>query len=353
MKISIILCTYNRCRSLARALDSIAASTFSTAVEWEVLVMDNNSSDQTREVAEDFRCQYPERFRYLFVSQQGKSHALNAGIREARGDVLAFTDDDVTVEPTWLHNLKTALDSGEWAGSAGRTLPERTFSPPRWLSLEGRHALGPLALFDLGPVAGELTEPPFGNNMAYRKEMFEKYGGFRTDLGPRPGSEIRSEDTEFGRLLLAAGERLRYEPSAVVYHAVPENRLQKTYFLTWWFDKARGDIRAFGIPPGTKWFVVGIPLYMFRRLAVWMLRWIFSVKPSGRFSCKLNVWITLGSIVESCRLTQEAKRQEMPINADFSAPQGFYGPASYDGAVIEKNRFDHLADSEANSRKLP
>ena len=243
MKITTILCTYNRCQSLAKALDSVAASTVPEPVEWEVLVVDNNSRDQTREVVEDFCRRYPGRFRYMFEPQRGKSHALNAGIREAQGDVLAFTDDDVAVEPTWLQNLTAALCSGEWVGSGGRVLTERNFSLPRWLTLEERYALAPLAMFDLGLDAGPLSEPPFGNNMAFQKKMFNKYGCFRTDLGPQPGSEIRSEDTEFGGRLLAAGERLRYEPSAVVYHSVPENRLQKKYFLAWWFDKARADLR--------------------------------------------------------------------------------------------------------------
>ena len=80
-------------------------------------------------------------------------------------------DDDGTVEPTWLQNLTSALHNGEWAGAGGRTLSEPTFSPPRWMRLEGRHAAGPLAIFDRGPDAGDLTETPFGNNMAFRKEM--------------------------------------------------------------------------------------------------------------------------------------------------------------------------------------
>ena len=80
----------------------------------------------------------------------------------------------MTVAPTWLHNLTAALHCGEWAGAGGRTLPERRFLPPRWLSVEWQHALGPLAIFDRGPVACELTETPFGNNMAYRQEVFEK-----------------------------------------------------------------------------------------------------------------------------------------------------------------------------------
>ena len=86
MKISVILSTYNRCQSLAKALDSAAASTLPEGDEWEVVVVDNNSTDQTRDVVEDFQRRHPGRFRYVFESQQGLSHARNAGIREARGD---------------------------------------------------------------------------------------------------------------------------------------------------------------------------------------------------------------------------------------------------------------------------
>src|ERR1700677_4197251 len=105
MDVTVIICSYNRCRSLAKTLESVAASTFTDGRKWEVLVIDNNSKDQTREVAEDFCRRYPDHFRYLFEPRQGKSNALNLGISEARGEVLAFTDDDVTVEPSWLQKL--------------------------------------------------------------------------------------------------------------------------------------------------------------------------------------------------------------------------------------------------------
>jgi GT2 family glycosyltransferase len=156
-------------------------------------------------------------------------------------------------------------------------------------------------MFDLGLEAGLLAEPPFGTNMAFQKKLFEKYDDFRTDLGPRPGSEIRNEDTEFGHRLLTAGERLRYEPSAIVYHSVSQNRVQKKYFLAWWFDKARADIWQFGVPHNTRWFVAGIPLYLFRRLAVWTVRWIVAVEPSRRFSNKIKTWTVAGQILESYR----------------------------------------------------
>jgi glycosyltransferase involved in cell wall biosynthesis len=303
MSITVIVCTYNRCDSLAKTLASAAALRVPESVEWEVLVVDNQSRDRTCEVVKEFCGRYPGRFRYLFEPRPGKSYALNSGIREARGTVLAFMDDDVTVEPSWLTNLTATLHSGEWAGAGGRILPDKSFSPPRWLSLKdsrGRYMLAPLALFDLGAGPGQLAEPPFGTNMAFRKEMFEKYGGFRTDLGPRPGSEIRNEDTEFGARLLAKGERLRYEPSAVVYHSVSEDRVQKKYYLDWWFAKGRADIRQFGVPTNA-WCVLGIPSYLFRRLAMGSLRWMITFDPPGRFHSKLAVWGKAGEIVECYR----------------------------------------------------
>ena len=245
MDISVILCTYNRCQSLAMALESLEASVLPTTSEWELLIVDNNSKDATRQVAERFCERNPQRFRYLFEANQGKSCALNAGIRNAHGEILAFVDDDVTVVPGWLYNLTSDLNSGEWAGAGGRILLPAGFSPPRWLALEGplRQGAALCAHFDFGDLPGELKEAPYGTNMAYRKEMFTRYGGFRIDLGPRPGSELRNEDTEFGGRVLAGGERLRYVPSAVVYHPVPEERVRKGFFRARWFAVGRSQMR--------------------------------------------------------------------------------------------------------------
>ncbi|MGB6199060.1 MAG: glycosyltransferase [Candidatus Acidiferrales bacterium] len=301
MNITVILCSYNRCQSLAKALDSVAAMTVPASIDWEVLVVDNNSTDKTRETVEEFRRQHPQRFRYLFVAEPGKSHALNAGIREAHGDILVFTDDDVTVQPAWLHNLTSPLQDLGLSGAGGRTLPEQAASMPRWLSTDVRAVWAPLAVFDLGSIGCEISQTPYGNNMAFRRQMFDKHGGFRTDLGPRPGNDIRSEDTEFGQRLLRAGERLWYEPSAVVYHAVPASRLRKAYFQKWWFAKGRADVRESGVAPSTKWRAFGIPLVLFRRLTLWVLLWMFDVNPPRRFSSKTKVYWLAGLIVESFR----------------------------------------------------
>jgi glucosyl-dolichyl phosphate glucuronosyltransferase len=301
MEISVILCTYNRSELLQKALESLAESQLPAELQWEVLVIDNNSKDSTRRVVEEFCRRHPGRFRYLLERQQGKSFALNTGLREAKGEILAFVDDDVTVDPQWLQTLTVNLRSSKWTGSGGRILPERNFVRPRWYPPDARQASAPLALFDLGNEPGPLDTSPYGTNMAFRREVFERNGCFRTDLGPRPGTEIRGEDTEFGSRVLSAGEPLRYEPSAVVYHAIPEHRLQRGYFLNWWFDKGRSNIREFGPEHDTGWSVAGVPLRFVRRFASWTLRWMFSFDPAVRFSSKLNVWLNAGHIQE-CRL---------------------------------------------------
>ena len=307
MKITVILCTYNRAGSLARVLESLATQTLPAEIDWHVLVVDNNSRDKTPEVVEEAARQHPGRFRYLFEAQPGKSHALNAGIREADGEILAFIDDDVIAPATWLYRLTGSLSKGDYSGAGGRILADCNFSAPRWLPSQDRYGLAPLALFDLGNQAGVLTEAPFGTNMAFRKAVFEKYGEFRPDLGPRPCSEIRSEDTEFGGRLLAAGEQLWYEPSAVVYHAVPRNRLTKAYFLKWWFAKGEAESRSAEWTSKKQLSIQGIPLLLIKRFVAWTLRWLIARGPARRFSARLKVWGLAGQIAECYRQRRNAK----------------------------------------------
>jgi len=328
MTISVILCTYNRCPVLATALASVATSQMPPSVEWEVLVVDNNSRDQTPEVVEEFCSRYPGRFRYLFEPRQGLSNARNAGIRAARGEIIAFTDDDVTVEPTWLQNLTANLCNGEWSCAGGRILPPASFSPPRWLPTNGRFDLrGALVIFDPGDEPGKLDRTPFGANMAFRKAMFEKYGFFRTDLGRCGKGLIGNEEFEFCRRLVTGGENLRYEPSAVVYHPVPPERLTKRYFLAWHFAFGRAMVRQAGRRP----LVWGVPEHYFSIVSR-TLRWTFTVDPPRRFFWKTRVWSVVGEILESYRQSLPAGRR----TTDNFSPEG-RSVIQHDGTTTRKN----------------
>ena len=326
MKISVVVCTHNRSGLLTAALNSVATSVLPEAVEWEVIVVDNNSTDQTQSVVEGFCERYPDRFRYVFEPRPGKSFALNSGIEHSRGDVLAFMDDDEIVSPTWLQNLTRHLDHGPWAGAGGRVLLPKEFFSPKWLPVDVPAPTAPLAAFDLGPDDSELTMAPSGNNMAYRKGVFAEFGGFRTDLGPRPGTREpkKCEDTEFGWRLLRAGKRLRYESAAIAVHPVSEDRLQKSYFLHWWFDNGRSEIRALGLPADHRYRIVGVPAVLFRRLIMETLRWVVTFKPSRRFSRKIGIWYNAGVILECHRLARAKEERESPqrnLNSKAAAEQ--------------------------------
>jgi len=140
--------------------------------------------------------------------------------------------------------------------------------------------------------------------MAFRKKIFEKYGGFRTDLGPSPNREVPRlfEDTEFGNRVLAGGEKLRYEPSAVIYHRIPEDRIRKTYFLDRCFDWGRGEARLVGEPS----------LHLLLSFAAWVMRWMMAVEPRKRYHRKLVVWETLGRIAELYRQWRVGKGRREP-----------------------------------------
>jgi glycosyltransferase involved in cell wall biosynthesis len=307
--VTVVLCTYNRCHSLCVTLANLAEQVVPAHVEWHVLVIDNNSTDQTREVVEEFARRCPDRFTYVLELQQGKSFALNTALQSIESDLVAFVDDDVTIERTWLAHLTAAFAENDCVGVAGRIRSLWSCNPPSWLRLSGPYSLASVLVgFDLGDEPLTLSIAPFGANMAFRREVFVRYGGFRTDLGPSPGSQIRGEDSEFCRRVMAEGGRLRYEPGAIVHHPVPESRLRKEYFQAWYFDHGRALVRESGIPAGSKCFR-GVPRYMLRILIQRSLKWLLAYRSYARFYYKVRVWQAAGEIVEAHR--QWIRRKEI------------------------------------------
>src|SRR5262245_47296119 len=169
--ISVLICTYNRSGELKKTLKSLEAMVAPLDLRWELLVIDNNSNDDTRAVVEEFARTAGFTVRYVFTAEQGLCHARNTGIREAKGDILVFTDDDITVDSYWLLSLQDIFARFACMGVAGKIVPLWTCEKPVWL--EQMEAVVPLnkviVSFDLGEELYDIQTPPFGANMAFRK----------------------------------------------------------------------------------------------------------------------------------------------------------------------------------------
>ncbi len=301
MDLSVVLATYNRATSLGVTLKSFSSLVCPGGLTWELVVVDNNSTDSTREVVEKFGTTVGFPVRYIFEKRQGKSAALNAGIGEAKGEIIAFTDDDVLVHCDWLANLKRTLDKFDCAGIAGKVVPQWNHPKPDWLRMEGQFAV---TNFDLGEELREVRIPPLGANSAFRKDVFSKYGFFRLDLGPNGGRHtITCEDWEFGERLIRGGEKIVYCPTAAVYHPVDPKRTTKKYFLSWYYYNGISLMRTAGLPrEGIFWF--GVPRWLYRELLTNFARWMLTLQGNRRFNYKLTTYRSLGNVVESHRLSQ-------------------------------------------------
>lgn len=173
MKFSVLIATYNRASDLRETLRSLAG--LSHAGSWEVIVVDNNSRDDTRAVVAEAAKTFPVELRYIFEGEQGRCAALNAGIRASRGEIIATTDDDVRVEPDWLDRAAEALDRLGCDYVGGKVLPIWDGPRPTWLPDQRGYHWSVIALLDYGPEPMEFgTWPPLGVNMAFRRDAFTR-----------------------------------------------------------------------------------------------------------------------------------------------------------------------------------
>lgn len=227
---TIVLCTRNRSRLLARALESLLPVDFPVD-DFELCAVDNNSTDDTRRVIETFAARAPFVVRYIFESRPGLSVARNRGVQEARGEFLFFTDDDQLVHPAALrehHRAAQAYRSRVVQGAIALTF---TASRPAWLH-------GPVEAW-LGrtpdAVAGTPIAKLFGGNMVFRRDLFEEISSFREDLGK--GAAGYSEDSEISARLAARGETMVFAPAAIVYHIIEPDRATARFLRRAGFDK--------------------------------------------------------------------------------------------------------------------
>ena len=236
MFITVIICTRNRAESLRQALESFFCDSNLEAPNWEVLVVET-STDHTVEVCREFQQRFSQHFRFIEEKKLGKSNALNTAIQAAKGDVLAFTDDDVICEPNYIQGIATVFSSCSADAAQGRVLLDCEGGWPKWL--DGNYLAMMADFRDYGNEVIDLDGTLCGTNMVVRREVFDKVGGFAPELGP--GGLGMWEDTEISLRIRQAGYRIIYAPEILLRHPWSRERLTKSFLRSRYFGQGRAQ----------------------------------------------------------------------------------------------------------------
>jgi glucosyl-dolichyl phosphate glucuronosyltransferase len=289
--ISVLICTYNRARLLRETLTALQALDPPGDCEVEIIVVDNNSIDNTVVVVEEAARNGTFPVVALHEKRQGKSFALNNGLAQARGDVIALTDDDVLPAREWLALIvRTFREHQGLTFVFGKVLPRwGCVPPPELLTTRAQDIWGPLAIVDYGDEpaaylpASRGQRLPIGANLAFSRAALLAIGGWRTDLGKVNNTLISGEDHEiFVRLRRHGLYSGYYEPRALVRHYVPASRLTRKYFRQWfyWHGKTNAlmmrdlfpDLDLERVPK-----ILGVPRFIYRQFAAQFWRYLRTV----------------------------------------------------------------------------
>jgi len=285
---TVLIATFNRADLLDETLESLRRMRVRPGLAWDVIVVDNNSSDATRAVVQRRAADFPVALRYVFEATQGRSSALNAGMAAGGGRIVAFSDDDVQVVDGWLDAAVDHLTDSDRsiAFAGGPVRPIWEIAPPAWLDVWHGDLWGTIAIQDHGDelfVYEERKKVPLGANMAATRELLAEIGGFRPDLGRAAGRLVLGQ--EVPELLMrarAAGYRGIYVPAMEVRHHIPAGRLTPSYFRRWWFGKGVSRASLERMQPLTELgvdltrtpHILRVPRYMYgsalRDAAAWL-----------------------------------------------------------------------------------
>jgi glucosyl-dolichyl phosphate glucuronosyltransferase len=297
--VTVIICTYNRHRLLLGALDSLVSNQVH-GTSHEVIVVDNNSTDDTRAVVESFVRRGAANVRYLFERQQGLSHARNAAITAARSPIVAFTDDDVRVAPDWVPTIKRLLDDHpEVDCVGGKVLPSWDSTPPAWLTHDH---WSPLGIVDYGDrpfyVNADVQLCLLGANLAIRTHALEEIGRFQPELQRVQQSVGSMEDHEMLMRLWKNNRQGLYAPELVVTSGVAADRLAKPYHRRWHLGHGRfyAKARLPEMEESRSGRLFDVSAHFYRQAALDALRWVGNVvcRRNRAFANETNLWFFAG-----------------------------------------------------------
>jgi hypothetical protein len=309
--ISIIICTYNRAKKIRNTIKSILNTEIPAELKVELIVVNNGSTDDTDNVIKNLENDNTKiELKLIHETKSGKSNALNKALEYVSGDIIVFTDDDVTVDKKWLVEINSACKRYPECNCFGGKIVA-IYPPyiPEWLDINNSMKFLKSVFVDRDEGNKEVvysektvSKTPGGANMFLRKRIIDKIGLFNTELGPTWDYLGFSEDTEYCQRILSCGEKIMYIPSVIVYHPVYEERLTKQYLLKWQYFCGRSEVRRVnGYRYENK--ILGVPIYLFNKIIQHFFKWGFSFNNKKRFYHRLKFYYTAGEITEHLKLT--------------------------------------------------
>ena len=312
MDCSVLLATRNRAESLDRMLSSLAAQE-APGIEWEVLVADNGSTDDTQAVLERWSDRLP--LRHAIEPTPGKNRAVNRILGMARGALLLFTDDDVVVAPGWLAAHAAAAE--RWPDHmifGGLIRPRFPPNPPGWARRDPFVSVL-FAAYQPEIAEGPTAQLPFGPNYALRAECL-RGTGFDEGVGPNGGEYAMGGETELLRRLARAGAQAIYVPDAIVEHVVRPEQLTERFALERARRFGRGLVRM-GDVAWSPHRLFGAPRYLTRQLVeAWIARAAARLRRDRiqRLVTDFRYAVVLGALAE-CRETGQPMEPPPPDRA--------------------------------------
>lgn len=239
IKISIIILTLNRASYLKTALNSALNQSFSEN-KYEIIVIDNGSTDNTKQLVEDLNHQHDNRIRYFYDIRPGLHIGRHLGAKYARGDILLYGDDDIIASTEWVKEIYKCYSKKKVGAAGGKIIPKYEIEPPKWLKIF--HS-GYLSLLDLGDEYLEInTNEIYGCNLSIRRSILFELGGFHPDAMPQGLIKYRGDgETALMDKVVKAGYKTIYNPKAYVYHVIPSSRLTINYFKKRAFNQGISD----------------------------------------------------------------------------------------------------------------